>query len=129
MGDLALPAATDGGFVFTPMLSSVTYPNFYYIGVEGVSLLGDDSSAAAHAAQAEQLLPGDRGEGLRGGQVPAVPEDGRRREWWAGSGARELPDAERGGRVRSGGRAGRVPAEGLRPPRLAPWFVQVLFNF
>ncbi|XP_062180992.1 probable aspartyl protease At4g16563 [Phragmites australis] len=47
MGDLAL-SATDG-FLFTPMLKSITYPNFYYIGLEGVSL-GDDGAAAMAAA-------------------------------------------------------------------------------
>jgi hypothetical protein len=49
MGDLALSLATDrGGFIFTPMLKSVTYPNFYYIGLEGVSL-GDPASTIAAA--------------------------------------------------------------------------------
>lgn len=50
MGDLALSSAsTDGGFVFTPMLTSATYPNFYYVGLEGV-VLGDDDGGSAMAA-------------------------------------------------------------------------------
>ncbi|TVU20637.1 hypothetical protein EJB05_36852, partial [Eragrostis curvula] len=43
MGDLAL-SATDG-FLFTPMLKSVTNPNFYYIGLESV-IIGDGTAAA-----------------------------------------------------------------------------------
>ena len=65
MGDLALPAATDG-FLFTPMLRSVTYPNFYYIGLEGVSLLGDGGSAAAAMAAAPPSLSGVDPEGNGG---------------------------------------------------------------
>ncbi|KAL6610475.1 hypothetical protein ACP70R_040444 [Stipagrostis hirtigluma subsp. patula] len=44
MGDLALSDTDD--FLFTPMLRSITYPNFYYIGLEGVSV-GDDAAAMA----------------------------------------------------------------------------------
>ncbi|WVZ99199.1 hypothetical protein U9M48_044531 [Paspalum notatum var. saurae] len=47
MGDLALSAAAaDGGFLFTPMLRSATYPNFYYVGLEGVGV-GNGTAAAA----------------------------------------------------------------------------------
>lgn len=44
MGDLALSAKDD--FLFTPMLKSITNPNFYYIGLEGVSI-GDGAAIAA----------------------------------------------------------------------------------
>lgn len=44
MGDLALSATDD--FLFTPMLKSLTYPNYYYIGLEGVSI-GDAAAIAA----------------------------------------------------------------------------------
>ncbi|CAN6327643.1 unnamed protein product [Urochloa humidicola] len=58
MGDLALPSATDDGFLFTPMLKSVTYPNFYYIGLEGVSLGSDGGGADAMVAVAPPSLSG-----------------------------------------------------------------------
>ncbi|OEL22374.1 putative aspartyl protease [Dichanthelium oligosanthes] len=54
MGELAL-SSTDG-FLFTPMLKSVTYPNFYYIGLEGVSLGDDGGSTAAAMAAAPPSL-------------------------------------------------------------------------
>ncbi|CAN6337118.1 unnamed protein product [Urochloa humidicola] len=63
MGDLALPAATDGGFVFTPMLKSVTYPNFYYIGLEGVSLGLGGAGGAAVAAPPSLSGVDSRGDG------------------------------------------------------------------
>ncbi|KAL5203457.1 hypothetical protein ABZP36_014409 [Zizania latifolia] len=44
MGDLALSGKD--GFLFTPMLESITYPNFYYIGLEGISI-GDGAAIAA----------------------------------------------------------------------------------
>jgi len=48
------------------MLRSVTYPNFYYIGLEGVSLLGDGGSAAAAMAAAPPSLSGVDPEGNGG---------------------------------------------------------------
>ncbi|KQK05459.1 probable aspartyl protease At4g16563 [Brachypodium distachyon] len=44
IGDLAL--SVKDGFLFTPMLKSLTYPNFYYIGLEGVTI-GDNAAIPA----------------------------------------------------------------------------------
>ncbi|CAN6354704.1 unnamed protein product [Urochloa humidicola] len=61
MGDLALPSATADGFLFTPMLKSVTYPNFYYIGLEGLSLVADAMVAVAPPSLSGVDSKGDGG--------------------------------------------------------------------
>jgi len=66
MGDLALASAsTDAGFVFTPMLTSATYPNFYYVGLEGVGL-GDDADGGSTAIAAPPSLSGIDAQGNGG---------------------------------------------------------------
>ncbi|GJN14897.1 hypothetical protein PR202_gb01771 [Eleusine coracana subsp. coracana] len=49
MGDLALSSVTSE-FLFTPMLKSVTYPNFYHIGLEAINVGDDDDTAVVTAA-------------------------------------------------------------------------------
>ncbi|GJN14899.1 hypothetical protein PR202_gb01774 [Eleusine coracana subsp. coracana] len=55
MGDLALSSVTSD-FLFTPMLKSATYPNFYHIGLEAISIGDDDDTAAIVTAAAPLSL-------------------------------------------------------------------------
>ncbi|GJM89035.1 hypothetical protein PR202_ga05631 [Eleusine coracana subsp. coracana] len=55
MGDLALSSVTSE-FLFTPMLKSATYPNFYHIGLEAISIGDDDDTAAVVTAAAPPSL-------------------------------------------------------------------------
>ncbi|KAF8715826.1 hypothetical protein HU200_026778 [Digitaria exilis] len=67
MGELALSSATEtDGFLFTPMLKSFTYPNFYYIGLEGISLganINGSTAAMAIAAPPSLSSVDPRGDG------------------------------------------------------------------
>ncbi|AQK94741.1 Probable aspartyl protease At4g16563-like precursor [Zea mays] len=66
MGDLALASSATDGFVFTPMLTSATYPNFYYVGLEGVDLGGGGGGAVAAAAAASPSMGGVDAQGNGG---------------------------------------------------------------